>query len=62
MPDDFIDLNSRPVGEHESAEESASHSYGLGRWAHIPAMVVFGLLFILLHGHPWRWYVAIDVA
>ena len=62
MPDDFIDLNSRPVGEHESAEESARHSYGLGRWAHIPAMVVFGLLFILLHGHPWRWYVAIDVA
>jgi len=62
MPDDFIDLNSRPVGERESAEESTSRAYGLGRWAHFPAMVVFGLLFMLLRGHPWRWYVTIDVA
>lgn len=62
MSDDFIDLNSRTVAEHESAEESASRSYGLGRWAHFPAMLAFGLLFVLLRGHPWSWYVAIDVA
>jgi hypothetical protein len=62
MPDDFIDLNSGPVAEHEFAEESASRSYGLGRWVHFPAMIVFGLFFILLHGNPWKWYIAINAA
>ena len=35
---------------------------GWGRWAHFPAGLVFGLLFILFSGHPWRWFIAIDGA
>jgi hypothetical protein len=48
--------------ERESAEEAATTSYGLGRWAHFPALFVFGILFGLMSGHAWRWYVAIDGA
>jgi hypothetical protein len=62
MPDDFIDLNGQSVDEQGAAEQSGSSSYGLGRWAHFPAGVAFGLIFIPLEGHPWRWYVAIDLS
>jgi hypothetical protein len=62
MPDDLIDMESSNPDQFESAEQAATSSYGLGRWAHFPAMGVFGILFVLMHDHPWRWYVAIDGA
>jgi hypothetical protein len=34
-------------------------SSGLYRWAHFPAGLAFGILFILFSGNPWRWQIAI---
>jgi hypothetical protein len=60
MPDDSLDLSGRHLYESATSEERASASYEVGRWAHFPAGLVFGLFFILFGGHPWRWYIAID--
>jgi hypothetical protein len=62
MFEDSLDTKDQTSEGRESAEEPGTASYGLGRWAHFPAGLVFGILFVVLSGHPWRWYVAIDGA
>jgi hypothetical protein len=37
-------------------------SSGLYRWAHFPAIIVFGVLFMLFQSSPWRWQIAIGFA
>jgi hypothetical protein len=50
----FEDLES----ETQESEEKKS-SVTLERWAHFPAMLVFGMLIIPLHRYPWGWHIAI---
>lgn len=40
-------------------DDENTKSSGLYRWAHFPAGLVFGMLFILFSGNPWRWQIAI---
>lgn len=59
MPDDYIDLKSQSVSEQTPSDDEKESSPGLYRWAHFPAMLAFGILFIVFHGQPWRWQIAI---
>ena len=59
MPDESIDLISRNPDEDMPADDESKPESSLYRWAHFPAMLAFGLLFVLFRGQPWRWHVAI---
>jgi hypothetical protein len=59
MPDEYIDLGSPAVNERTSSDREKEPSFPLYRWAHIPALLAFGILFILLRGQAWRWQIAI---
>jgi hypothetical protein len=59
MPDDYIDLKGPSTDEKSPAEDENESSPQLWRWAHFPAMLAFGILFIAFSGQPWRWYIAI---
>ena len=58
MPDGSIDLS----GGSLASESPATRRVGPERWAHLPAVAAFGVLFIALRGHPWRWYISVDAA
>ncbi len=59
MTDDYVDLKNSSPGEETPADDETESSSGLWRWAHFPAMLAFGILFILFRGQAWRWYIAI---
>jgi hypothetical protein len=52
---DDLDTAERKTDDDSTSEKSSQ----LYRWAHIPAILVFGILIILFHGHPWSWQLAI---
>lgn len=62
MPDEYIDLASPKANEQTSSDDEKRSSPGLYRWAHFPAILAFGILFILLRGQPWRLQIAIGGA
>ena len=45
--------------EQRETEDEDKSSIALERWAHFPAMAVFGALILPLHSHPWGWQIAI---
>jgi len=45
-----------------SAAADNESSPSLYRWAHFPALLIFGILFILFRGQDWRWQIAIGGA
>lgn len=56
----FDDLDTAEQRTEESASGDQDRpSRGLWPWAHFPALLIFGVLFVALSGHPWRWYIAI---
>jgi hypothetical protein len=59
MPDDYLDLNTIGNDDQKLAEIETKSSIGLERWAHFPALLVFGLLILPLHSYPWGWQIAI---
>jgi hypothetical protein len=59
MPDDYVDLKSSSPDEETPSDDEQESSPGLWRWAHFPAILAFGILFIAFRGQPWRWYIAI---
>jgi hypothetical protein len=59
MPDDYVDLESPSPGEEVPADDENGSSPQLYRWAHFPAMLAFGVFFIVFHSSPWRWHIAI---
>jgi hypothetical protein len=61
MPDDYVDLKPN-VEDHEDTDDEEESSSGLYRWAHLPAMLVFGIFFIALSNSPLRWYVSVGSA
>jgi hypothetical protein len=59
MFDDLDTAEQKTEDELTPEDEEKQPSSNLYRWAHFPAMLVFGVLIILFHGHPWSWQVAI---
>jgi hypothetical protein len=59
MPDEYGDLETRSADEEKPSDDEGRSSSGLYRWAHFPAMLTFGVLFIVFHSSPWRWHIAI---
>ena len=59
MPDEPIDLMGQSPEKGTAADEVSKPESNLYRWAHFPAMLAFGVLFVLFRGQPWRWHVAI---
>jgi hypothetical protein len=57
---DDLDTAERKTEDQQthSSEESGSSSQ-LYRWAHFPAMLTFGILFIVFQDSAWRWHIAI---
>lgn len=51
----FDDLETAET-KTEDEERPSSQLY---RWAHFPGLLVFGLLILPLHRHPWGWQIAI---
>jgi len=45
--------------EQRETEDEDKSSIALERWAHFPALAVFGALILLLHSQPWGWQIAI---
>jgi len=62
MFDDLDTAERKTEGDPRSVHSEVKSSSRLYRWAHFPAMLAFGLLFILFRNHPWRWQIAIDGA
>ena len=56
MFDDLDTAEQKTEAGTDPADDSSSGAY---RWAHFPAMLVFGALMIPLHRHPWGWQIAI---
>jgi hypothetical protein len=54
MFDDLDTAEKESEGATPPAEDENTPSSGLYRWAHFPAMLAFGILFILFRGYPWR--------
>ena len=54
----FDDLNTaeQRTDPDQDDDKSASAAY---RWAHFPALLVFGLLILPLHRYAWGWQVAV---
>lgn len=59
MFEDLDTAEQKIEADLTSADEEKQPSSTLYRWAHFPAMLVFGVLIILFHGHPWSWQLAI---
>lgn len=53
---DDLETAEQATESDQDDDKSASAAY---RWAHFPALLVFGLLIIPLHSHPWGWQIAI---
>ncbi len=62
MFDDLETAKEKTEGAQDAADDEKQTSSTLYRWAHFPAMLVFGILIVLLHGHSWSWQVAIGGA
>lgn len=45
--------------ETKPVQDEKKSSWWLGPWAHVPAGIVFCLLYFPFKDHPWSWYVAI---
>jgi len=58
MFDDLDASEQKTEGPQEPVDKNNS-SVGLYRWAHFPAILVFAILIIPLHSHPWGWQIAI---
>jgi hypothetical protein len=52
---DDLETAGRKTDDGSTSEQPSQ----LYRWAHFPAMLIFGILIILFHGHPWGWQLAI---
>ncbi len=59
MFDDLDTAERKTEDEQTPAEDENKSSSRLYRWAHFPAMLAFGILFILFRANPWRWQIAI---
>jgi hypothetical protein len=59
MFDDLDTSERKTEDEQTPADDESKSSSGLYRWAHFPAILAFGILFLLFRGHPWRWHIAI---
>ena len=59
MPVESIDLICRNPDEDTHADDESKAESSLYRWAHFPAMLAFGVLFVLFRGQDWRWHIAI---
>ena len=56
-------FDSLPDREDERAtEDRYGGSSSAWRWAHLPAMLVFALLYLPLKSYVWSWYLAIGGA
>lgn len=53
----FDDLETETKKPDDDDERRASLT--LERWAHFPAMLVFGLMILVLHGRAWGWRISI---
>ncbi|MGA3130913.1 MAG: hypothetical protein ABSD59_08945 [Terracidiphilus sp.] len=62
MFDDLETAEKKSEDEQTPTGDENKLSSGLYRWAHFPALLTFGILIILFHGHPWSWQVAIGCA
>jgi hypothetical protein len=60
MPDDFLNLENRNVGQPAPPDEEEKPSSNLYRWAHFPALAIFALVLLLFRENPWRWQIAIS--
>lgn len=61
MFDDLETAEGKTEGIQEAGDEDKS-SLPPYRWAHIPALFVFGVLILALHRNPWGWQIAIGGA
>jgi len=57
--DNLDTAEKKTEAERTPADDEKQSSSRLYRWAHFPAMLVFGILIILFHGHSWSWRLAI---
>lgn len=55
---DDLETAKQKTEADQNLEENDSSSSAY-RWAHFPAMLVFGALIIPLHRNPWGWQIAI---
>lgn len=56
---DDLDTAEQKTEDTQEASDDESTSSGLYRWAHFPAILVFGILIIPLHSYLWGWQIAI---
>jgi hypothetical protein len=57
MPDDYIDLNKQD-DEQKNQETAEVTSWWIGRWAHVIALLVFGIVYLPFDDRIWGWQVA----
>ena len=62
MFDDLETAERKTDDEQTPAGGENKPSPQLYRWAHFPALLVFGVFFLLFRHHPWRWQIAIGSA
>jgi len=58
MPDDYIDLTVEKDDKPKPLETEKVTSWWIGRWAHVIALLVFGVLYVPLSDRVWSWQVA----
>ena len=58
MPDDYIDLNRTQDDEQKPQETEEVNSWWIGRWAHVIALLVFGIVYGPFDDRIWGWQVA----
>jgi hypothetical protein len=59
MFEDSLSVEDQTGNDRQPPEGDEKPPPGLYRWAHFPAMLAFGLLFIAFRGQRWRWHIAI---
>jgi hypothetical protein len=59
MFDDLETAENKTEEPQTPEEDEDASSSQLYRWAHFPALLVFAVLIIPLHRHPWGWQIAI---
>jgi hypothetical protein len=58
MPEDYIDLNRTQDEEQKPQKTEEVNSWWIGRWAHIIAFLVFGIVYFPFDDRVWSWQVA----